>query len=157
MSDIDPDALLERQIKEWLTAAACLRARDTRGIADALTDPSREDNGQVYADSVAMLVTGATLCAHETAKALGARLGKLPDGAAVVMEDLAPGREPSAAERFALTLVMDAVNGDFDTLCDRVTSYARPDEAGVERVCDLTIRLLGLYVQISDANARSAS
>lgn len=155
---VDPDELMERQLGQWLMAAAALRAKCSTGVADAFVNvndgrPDREH----YADSVSMIVVGATLVAHETAKALGCSIGTLAPNTEIVIEDVAPHLEQTATDRFAWGLVAEVANGRWDSVPARVNAYASPDEAGTRRVVDVTLALLRLYVQIADSNLAGAS
>lgn len=149
---MDADALLERQLGEWLTAAAAFRAKDSERVADALVArdsgrPARE----IYADSVSMLIVGAVCAATKVAKALGVSIGNLPDDIEVRIADLQPHHEMAGAERFAVSLVIDAANCRFESMSGRVNAYARPDAAGVDRVMQTTVALLRLHDGYAEA------
>jgi hypothetical protein len=154
------EQLLNQQITAWNTAAMALARDDANGIHEALRprgDPA--DAWGVFNEMLGMAVLGARLAAvqvlavvpePDTPPAPGFRR-KLN------MFTLDPREEPPAAQRVAGQAVLMASESDLNGVINLVLEWTIgtssenkfPDRAGAQRLADLTLHLLLIYVQYS--------
>lgn len=146
-------AVFERQIQTWRAAARAYRQKDGACVADLLLGP-RDTPARECAGMVTLTILGVGLCAEELARINGHGGARPPAGHRYVLEALDPSREAPASTRLAFAAVTGAANGEIERVAEQVEAYARPDPAGLDRIVDLQLDLLGLYVALADAGSQ---
>lgn len=129
-----------RLASRWQDAATALRRGDDDALIDILA-PRDHQRACCYTETVALAIVGVSL----TAAAVADAYGTAPNPGAFRPAERDPAVERSATERLGDSLVLDALNRDYDSILDKLAAYAAPDDAGIARIADLVVGLLRAY------------